>query len=139
MPILIWAGRKHIARHEKPHKCHHPPCDYASATANDLERHTRSKHLASLLDGRPLKTHLCSLEPCKSQGRKFPRLDNFRNHLRKKHNLVEGVVEHLVRRSVMLWRISGLAYMLTRSSAAGKACKFLAQESGAKVETSMAR
>lgn len=94
-----------MARHEKPHKCKYPSCEYSSATANDLERHTSSKHMTSLHDGRPAKMHSCSLEPCKSQARSFPRLDNFRNHLRKKHNLDEDEVKRFVQRSVVPLRI----------------------------------
>lgn len=94
-----------MARHEKPHKCKYPSCKYASATANDLERHTRCKHMISSHDGQPAKMHSCSLEPCKSQARNFSRLDNFRNHLRKKHNLDEDEVTRSVQRSVVPLRI----------------------------------
>src|SRR5690242_3744345 len=43
-PVLTF-GRKHVARHERPHLCDkYPPCDSRFSTSNDLDRHKVTVH-----------------------------------------------------------------------------------------------
>ena len=82
--------RKHEARHNKPHKCDVPGCSKAIegfSTNNDLDRHKRCVHKVRKSDE---TVYRCDLGPCKDKPKDWPRQDNFRQHLKRKHDL-EGV------------------------------------------------
>jgi hypothetical protein len=79
--------RKHQARHSKPFKCNIPGCSKAIegfSTNNDLDRHKKCVH--RLLSG--VETvYRCDLGQCRGKPKDWPRQDNFRQHLKRKHNL----------------------------------------------------
>lgn len=91
--------RKHELRHTKPFHCTVKDCQRKEgySTANDLERHVKSKH-ADLYP--PSKTYSCLVDKCKSKDKAWPRLDNFRSHLKRIHKLSDDQLDHYVRRSV---------------------------------------
>lgn len=104
-------------RHKRPFVCGHPDCPRSStgfATKNDLDRHIRSKHPQDRLDGRPGQVHFCVLEACQAKNRRFPRLDNYRNHLKRIHRLRDDEVECIVRRSVAAWGANKCAQLTTK-------------------------
>ncbi|EXJ88347.1 hypothetical protein A1O1_05277 [Capronia coronata CBS 617.96] len=77
--------KKHNARHEREHRCHFPTCMRKSkgfATKNDLDRHLKSVHH---INSRGTKYYKCLAEGCPRADRKWPRLDNFKQHLQKMH------------------------------------------------------
>jgi hypothetical protein len=80
-PLIV--SRKHDLRHKKPYKCQVAGCTRFEgfSTTNDLERHTKSKHAASVSG----KKYRCSVPGCKSREKAWPRLDNFRSHLKRVH------------------------------------------------------
>lgn len=83
--------KKHDLRHRKPFKCKFPDCPRTEgfSTTNDLDRHTRSKH-PSVRDAGVAKMYRCPVPGCKSKDKAWPRLDNFRSHLRRVHHLYEN-------------------------------------------------
>jgi hypothetical protein len=96
--------RKHDARHRRPHTCPHQDCfkhTLGFGTRNDLDRHIRSKHPRDSLEGRPGKIYRCVHGACRQKEKDWPRLDNFRNHLKKSHRLTEEEVEEAVRKSAL--------------------------------------
>ncbi|KAK4244917.1 hypothetical protein C7999DRAFT_16857 [Corynascus novoguineensis] len=82
--------KKHQARHSRPHRCPVPGCrkaDNGFATKNDLDRHTKSVHK---LHNGDETVYRCDVGQCKDKPKDWPRLDNFRQHLKRKHDM-EGV------------------------------------------------
>jgi len=89
--------KKHMYRHEKPFKCDFPSCGRSTgfSTVNDLERHKRSKHPSSVTS----KTqYRCVATPCKSKDKLWPRLDNFRSHLKRMHSIDGDIADGYVER-----------------------------------------
>ncbi|KAL2167616.1 hypothetical protein VTG60DRAFT_1052 [Thermothelomyces hinnuleus] len=79
--------KKHEARHTRPCKCPFPNCpkaDEGFATKNDLDRHTKSVH--KLLMG-VVTVYRCDVDQCKDKPKDWPRLDNFKQHLKRKHGI----------------------------------------------------
>ncbi|KAL2196451.1 hypothetical protein P885DRAFT_37600 [Corynascus similis CBS 632.67] len=82
--------KKHEARHSRPYRCTVPGCrkaDNGFATKNDLDRHTKSVHK---LHNGDETVYRCNVGQCKDKPKDWPRLDNFRQHLKRKHG-IEGV------------------------------------------------
>ena len=79
-------NRKHVTRHEKPHKCDFPGCQRKEGftSANDLDRHKKSKHNLTPTHGSD-RSYKCASEQCKKKFKIWPRLDNFRQHVIKIH------------------------------------------------------
>lgn len=82
--------RKHQLQHSKPFRCREPGCTRTQgfATENDLQRHRKSVHGASPRIGNKIG-YVCAACPDPSDGtsRKWwPRLDNFKAHIRRKHH-----------------------------------------------------
>lgn len=92
--------RKHHFRHTKPFTCPKPSCSRKEgfSTVNDLDRHTKSKHPGEMQS----KTYRCLVAGCKSQDKIWPRLDNFRSHLKRMHHLQDGSIDDYVNRSVVI-------------------------------------
>ncbi|KAA8569156.1 hypothetical protein EYC84_000825 [Monilinia fructicola] len=80
--------KKHDLRHKKPFVCNYPGCVRTEgfSTTNDLDRHTKSKHhLATTSKAGPTKKYRCVVPGCRSKDKAWPRLDNFRSHLKRVH------------------------------------------------------
>ncbi|TAQ90353.1 hypothetical protein B7494_g1332 [Chlorociboria aeruginascens] len=93
--------RKHILRHNKPFICKISGCSRTEGfgTTNDLERHIKSKHALTPL---PEKRFRCLVPGCKSKDKSWPRLDNFRSHLKRVHPSQLGTdkdFENLIRKA----------------------------------------
>ncbi|KAK4104047.1 hypothetical protein N658DRAFT_240116 [Parathielavia hyrcaniae] len=83
--------KKHQARHRKPFRCDVSGCPKATegfSTNNDLERHKRCVH--KQLTGSET-VYRCDLDQCKDKPKDWPRQDNFKQHLRRKHQLPEDI------------------------------------------------
>ncbi|TVY41620.1 hypothetical protein LOCC1_G005945 [Lachnellula occidentalis] len=80
--------KKHDLRHKKPFKCTVQGCPRSEgfSTTNDLDRHTKSKHPAALPESVPTKMYRCHVTGCRSKEKTWPRLDNFRSHLKRVHS-----------------------------------------------------
>ncbi|KAI9649449.1 hypothetical protein NHQ30_002025 [Ciborinia camelliae] len=81
--------KKHDLRHKKPFVCNYPGCPRTEgfSTTNDLDRHTKSKHpLAMTSKAESMKKYRCVVPGCKSRDKAWPRLDNFRSHLKRVHS-----------------------------------------------------
>ncbi|KAF5877081.1 putative c2h2 type zinc finger domain protein [Botrytis fragariae] len=90
--------KKHDLRHKKPFVCNFPGCGRTEgfSTTNDLDRHTKSKHfLAMTSEVESIKRYRCVVPECKSKDKAWPRLDNFRSHLKRVHSNVVGSEENL--------------------------------------------
>lgn len=102
--LMLIFRRKHDLRHRKPFKCGCPGCPRIEgfSTTNDLDRHTKSKHpLATTSKAEPMKKYHCVVPGCTSKDKAWPRLDNFRSHLRRTHEAfirLEENFEELIRR-----------------------------------------
>jgi hypothetical protein len=48
------------------------------------------------------KIYHCDLGECNGKDKDWPRLDNFRNHLKRMHNLSDDEIEAYVRRLVVV-------------------------------------
>jgi uncharacterized C2H2 Zn-finger protein len=90
-PLRLSLLISNYSRHKKSHihskKC--PQCEIGFETAKDVNRHINSIHVTT-------KRFFCTFVKCKysrsmagSQGRGFPRKDNWRRHMKKKHSLSE--------------------------------------------------
>ncbi len=93
--------RKHDLRHTKPFICTVPGCLRTDgfSTTNDLERHTKSKHPSAMPETAMTKKFRCLVPGCKSKEKSWPRLDNFRSHLKRVHgNQEDEDLEDLIRR-----------------------------------------
>ncbi|KAL4902517.1 hypothetical protein BDW74DRAFT_157947 [Aspergillus multicolor] len=103
-PKCPWTGkcpsdkRKHEARHKKLFKCDLPNCTRKEGfgTINDLARHKKCVHKKEPERG-PKILYMCFGRNCPRSNKKWPRLDNFRQHLARMHNTEDG--EELLERS----------------------------------------
>ncbi|CAL3967700.1 unnamed protein product [Diplocarpon coronariae] len=79
--------KKHDLRHRKPFVCCVIGCPRTEgfSTSNDLERHSKSKHPSHFPETACSKRFHCHFHGCKSQDKVWPRLDNFRSHLKRVH------------------------------------------------------
>ncbi|KAI9831908.1 MAG: hypothetical protein M1819_004630 [Sarea resinae] len=66
---------------------------------NDLDRHKKSLHRARISHGSE-KSHICAAPTCKKKRRLWPRLDNFRQHIRRMHPEMD--VDVLLQQSVVM-------------------------------------
>lgn len=79
--------RKHEQRHTKPFFCKALDCSrhgQGFSTPNDVERHMRSCHPEMSTKG---KIYKCTIANCRSKDKKWPRADNFRQHLKRVHRI----------------------------------------------------
>jgi hypothetical protein len=78
--------RKHEARHRKLYKCDQPNCSRKQGfgTINDLARHKKCVHKQEPERG-PKILYLCFGRDCPRRHKRWPRLDNFRQHLLRMH------------------------------------------------------
>lgn len=78
--------RKHDQKHTKPYHCTVQGCSRQEgfSTPNDVDRHTRSCHPEEKTKG---KSYKCTVANCRSKDKKWPRADNFRQHLKRVHFL----------------------------------------------------
>lgn len=102
---MLMRYRKHGLRHTKPYICEVQGCSRTEgfSTTNDLDRHTRSKHPSVLLENASAKKFRCHVPGCKSKDKAWPRLDNFRSHLKRVHQSQLGSEEafdQMIRRYV---------------------------------------
>ncbi|KAL4969250.1 putative C2H2 finger domain protein [Aspergillus stella-maris] len=103
-PGCLWIGkcpsdkRKHEARHKKLFKCDEPNCTRKEGfgTINDLARHKKCVHKKEPERG-PKVLYMCFGQNCPRSNKKWPRLDNFRQHLARMHSNED--LEELLRRS----------------------------------------
>jgi hypothetical protein len=81
------ASSKHKSRHEKPHMCQEPGCSrkVGFGTPNDLLRHQQSVHRADGIKYRCMEG-ACETKPPKD----WPRADNFKQHLKRMHQIDLG-------------------------------------------------
>lgn len=81
--------KKHELRHTKPFECQVQGCNRTEgfSTPNDLERHMKSKHSELLTSSTGIKKYRCLVSGCKSKDKAWPRLDNFKSHLKRVHQL----------------------------------------------------
>src|SRR4051794_2943406 len=79
--------RKHDVRDRKPYKGKFPDCPRKEgfSTTNNLERHTKSKHPSAIAENESTKKFRCLLPGCKAKDKAWPRLDNFRSHIKRVH------------------------------------------------------
>lgn len=86
--------RKHKQRHTKPHHCQVPGCNRAEgfSTSNDLDRHKRSVHPDETVAG---NRYQCTIGPCRTKEKIWPRADNFRAHLKRVHGFSDVTDEAL--------------------------------------------
>lgn len=84
--MLRNASRKHKQKHEKPHHCDVPGCIRTEgfSTPNDVDRHKRSCHPEQRANG---KYYRCIVQGCRKKEKKWPRADNFRQHLKRVHGV----------------------------------------------------
>ncbi|KAJ5180422.1 hypothetical protein N7492_003632 [Penicillium capsulatum] len=92
-PTCTWMGkcpsdkRKHEARHRKSFKCDEPNCPRKEGfgTINDLARHKKCVHNKEPERG-PKMMYLCFGKNCPRPNKRWPRLDNFKQHLSRMHH-----------------------------------------------------
>ncbi|KAG9241312.1 hypothetical protein BJ878DRAFT_234617 [Calycina marina] len=84
--------KKHNLRHTKPFHCEEPDCAWVKgfSTINDLKRHTKSKHPAFVDELESDRGYRCRFPKCKSFEKFWPRLDNFKSHLKRVHHLTRN-------------------------------------------------
>ncbi|OAL26376.1 hypothetical protein AYO22_04294 [Fonsecaea multimorphosa] len=78
-------SRKHRGRHDREHKCPFPACPQKQrgfATSNDLDRHLFVIHK---INNRRSRSYKCFGQNCSRPNQEWPRLDNFKQHLKKLH------------------------------------------------------
>ncbi|GAP92106.2 putative zinc finger protein 2 [Rosellinia necatrix] len=70
----------HKRYHDRTHECPYPDCDRKFGTKTHLDRHINDRHLK-------LKAYHCTEPTCAwfKGGKSFPRKDNWRRHMTKKH------------------------------------------------------
>ncbi|KAI1437813.1 hypothetical protein GGR50DRAFT_643022 [Xylaria sp. CBS 124048] len=70
----------HKRYHDRTHECTYAGCDRKFGTKTHLDRHINDRHLK-------LKTYHCTEPTCAwfKGGKSFPRKDNWRRHMMKKH------------------------------------------------------
>ncbi|KAI9825947.1 MAG: hypothetical protein M1826_006838 [Phylliscum demangeonii] len=76
--------RKHRLGHDKPFRCGMVECHALAGfrTTTDLIRHRKSIHQ---IHGPGEAYYLCAAAQCQNRSKSWPRLDNFRNHVRRRH------------------------------------------------------
>ncbi|KAN0107996.1 hypothetical protein V8E51_007738 [Hyaloscypha variabilis] len=100
---------RHSLQHKKPFVCTVPGCPRTQgfAKTNDLQRHMLSKHSELNSNITALKMYRCQVPGCKfKKDKSWPRLDNFRNHLKRVHRYelrTENELDDMVRRGEFLW------------------------------------
>jgi hypothetical protein len=105
-------SRKHALRHSRPFRCRQPGCTITIGfcTANDLERHMKSRHLGTLRDSAPSITYRCYVPGCRWKEKSWPRMDNFRSHLKRIHSTVltteEDFDTYMNRQVIPPWALS---------------------------------
>jgi hypothetical protein len=74
--------------HEKPYRCDVPGCrrKLGFTTDNDLRRHQIAKHFDNIDPAGKCPSFICAGKDCKSPGKIWPRLDNFKAHVLKMHS-----------------------------------------------------
>lgn len=93
-------------KHTKPFRCGILGCKRQAqgfTSANDRDRHMNSVHKRS--SGRGAAGAVgydCVYDHCRDNGKIFWRLDNFRNHLKKKHGMKELELDEFLKRYVWL-------------------------------------
>lgn len=88
-------------KHTKPFRCHIPGCKRQTqgfTSANDRDRHMNSVHKRN--SGRGAVGYDCVYDHCRGNGKIFWRLDNFRNHLKKKHGTRGAELDEFLKRYV---------------------------------------
>ncbi|EAW15108.1 putative C2H2 finger domain protein [Aspergillus clavatus NRRL 1] len=103
-PNCNWKGkcpsdkRKHEARHRKMFRCDEPNCSRKEGfgTINDLARHKKCVHKQEPERG-PKILYMCFGHNCPRRQKRWPRLDNFRQHLSRMHK--DEDADGLLRRS----------------------------------------
>ncbi|KAF7870534.1 hypothetical protein EAF04_004278 [Stromatinia cepivora] len=103
--------KKHDLRHKKPFVCKYPGCQRTEgfSTTNDLDRHTKSKHpLATTSRAESMKKYHCVVSGCKSKDKVWPRLDNFRSHLKRVHSVKSEESFEKIIREAEFYEQSGL-------------------------------
>ncbi|PLB37195.1 putative C2H2 finger domain protein [Aspergillus candidus] len=121
-PGCTWTGkcpsdkRKHEARHKKSFKCDEPNCSRKEGfgTINDLARHKKCVHKQEPERG-PKVLYLCFGEDCPRRNKRWPRLDNFRQHLARMHH--EEDADALLKRSLDWYETCEKPQELARSLA----------------------
>ncbi|CDM29245.1 Zinc finger, C2H2-like [Penicillium roqueforti FM164] len=96
-PSCKWVGkcpsdkRKHEARHKKLFKCDVPNCPRKDGfgTINDLARHKKCVHNKEPERG-PKMMYMCFGTNCPRPNKRWPRLDNFKQHLNRMHREEDG-------------------------------------------------
>lgn len=85
--------RKHEARHRKLFKCDEPNCPRKEGfgTINDLARHKKCVHNKEPERG-PKMMYMCFGTNCPRPNKRWPRLDNFKQHLNRMHHDEDGEV-----------------------------------------------
>ncbi|KAJ5902396.1 Zinc finger C2H2 [Penicillium taxi] len=104
-PTCTWVGkcpsdkRKHEARHQKLFKCDEPNCSRKEGfgTINDLARHKKCVHKKEPERG-PKMMYMCFGRNCPRPNKKWPRLDNFKQHLSRMHH--EEDADRLLKKSM---------------------------------------
>lgn len=88
---------KHRARHVRPYKCTYPNCKNQQGFANDneLNRHEVSVHKLKSRKGNS-KQYVCKHSDCRYTEKLWPRLDNFKQHLRKVHDVGETDIQNYI-------------------------------------------
>ncbi|KAF2172480.1 hypothetical protein M409DRAFT_50172 [Zasmidium cellare ATCC 36951] len=88
-PKNLSDAKKHSLTHVKPHLCEEPNCERTKgfATINDLERHKKSVHslLPSVGSAAGYICAACPVPDGGSQRKFWPRRDNFKAHIKRKH------------------------------------------------------
>lgn len=79
--------RKHEARHRKLFVCDEPNCPRKAGfgTINDLARHKKCVHNKEPERG-PKMMYMCFGTNCPRPNKRWPRLDNFKQHLNRMHH-----------------------------------------------------
>ncbi|KAI1448941.1 hypothetical protein F5Y02DRAFT_414204 [Annulohypoxylon stygium] len=78
----------HKRYHDRKHECTYEGCDKKFGTKTHLDRHINDKHVKS-------KAYHCTDPTCQyfRGGKAFPRKDNWRRHMVKKHGATPGELE----------------------------------------------
>ncbi|KAF2254767.1 hypothetical protein BU26DRAFT_144876 [Trematosphaeria pertusa] len=79
----------------RPHKCSVSGCNTTFAHSHDLRRHMKTKHL----DLRSGEGYRCAAPGCPSADKVWTRLDNFRQHISRRHGGEDVDIEALIRSS----------------------------------------
>jgi len=88
--------RKHYLRHTKPFHCSDASCSRKEgfSTVVDLNRHVQSQHPDASTE--IPKAYQCQVAGCKSKDKTWPRLDNFKSHLKRMHRLPDEEIIAMV-------------------------------------------